>query len=447
MGFFAHCKTLPPKREKLLKTLVFSIIGIAFCCLLLDIITISMEDVQIIKTIHFMVFIILAIWAYNSKIKLAGDIEVSLGYAISFVGAIIFGYETAAPIIFMATITPFLLSLLKAKKIDWVKMLVDAGKNLLIVNLIGILFLLYQHHNFFATLLISLFIPFIFDISITGMIASLCISKIPYKDRYDFMDYLVRNFGIGSRQYLLTPFIGFFIVWAYQTNTTFLLFSIFTAYVVNLQLKNRQEKIEAIRKLTRFAIELIYQYDQTTGSHSDRVHAFTLMICAKLKKSAWFSRMVGLAAALHDLGKIGVSQEIINKAGKPTDEEFEKIKSHTLLTAELVGLLPLIPDCVALWASLHHEKVNGGGYPYGLTGDQIPEASLIIAVADVIDALIAERQYKRGWPIEKVIEAIVQGTGRHFDDKYSRIGAEVLCEIAAKGTARTFMLEKEIIDF
>lgn len=440
------------KKPSMAKATLFAkpVIVLGIICLAINLVNflLSLEGGKV-NFWHLVAFVGLAIWGYSSAIKLAGDAEVSLGYAISFAGVLVFSQDFTGVVIYFAT---FVVGYIRNKQMI-VPHLFNSAKNCLVANMIGVIFIGLQKNsdifsipNIFA-LTLSLLIPFCFDILITGVISSLAASQIPYKDRANFMDYLIRNYGIGSRQYLLTPFVGLFLVWAYKTAPIFLLFSLFTAYVVNLQLKNKQKEIEAIRKLTRFAIELIHKYDETTGGHSDRVHAFSLMICAKLGKNAKITREVGLAAALHDLGKIGVSQATINKDGNLTNEEFEEIKSHASLTAELVRLLPLIPDNIAQWASLHHEKVNGKGYPNGYLGEMIPEAALIIAVADVIDALIADRQYKRGWPIEEVLAVIVQGTGLHFEHKIAIAGAEVLVDIATKGSAQTYILEKDIVDF
>ena len=129
------------------------------------------------------------------------------------------------------------------------------------------------------------------------------------------------------------------------------------------------------------------------------------------------------SAPLHDIGKIQVSDTILNKPGKLTDEEFEIMKTHTTAGAEVIanaikmvsaensGYLNEAMDL----AHYHHEKWNGTGYPCGLKGEETPLSARIMAVADVFDALISKRSYKEGFPFEKAMAIIDEGSGSHFD--------------------------------
>ena len=130
------------------------------------------------------------------------------------------------------------------------------------------------------------------------------------------------------------------------------------------------------------------------------------------------------AAPLHDIGKIAVSDLILNKNGKLTDEEFAIMKSHTTEGGRI--LKKIVHDAGDTFdagylnesiemASYHHEKWDGSGYPEHLKGEEIPLSARIMAVADVFDALIAERVYKKGFPYEKAMSIITEGSGKHFD--------------------------------
>ena len=127
------------------------------------------------------------------------------------------------------------------------------------------------------------------------------------------------------------------------------------------------------------------------------------------------------SAPLHDVGKIVVSDTILNKPGRLTDEEFEIMKSHTLAGQEIlenakgaVSESSYLDEAQRL-AAYHHEKWNGAGYPYGLAGEEIPLSARIMAVADVFDALVSKRSYKEGMPIEKALSIIHDDAGTHFD--------------------------------
>ena len=124
--------------------------------------------------------------------------------------------------------------------------------------------------------------------------------------------------------------------------------------------------------------------------------------------------MIPLASALHDIGKIGIADKILNKPGKLTPEEFEVIKTHSLLGAEMMqnldnfGEQPLLQTAyeIARW---HHERWDGRGYPDGLKGDEIPISAQLVSLADVYDALTSERCYKKAFSHEKAVQMILNG--------------------------------------
>lgn len=124
--------------------------------------------------------------------------------------------------------------------------------------------------------------------------------------------------------------------------------------------------------------------------------------------------MISTASALHDIGKISVPEEVLNKPGRLTDEEFEIIKQHSAIGADMLSDLPFRNDeelvttahDICRW---HHERWDGGGYPDGLSGDEIPISAQVVALADVYDALTSERVYKPAYPHEKAVEMIVGG--------------------------------------
>jgi HD-GYP domain-containing protein (c-di-GMP phosphodiesterase class II) len=127
------------------------------------------------------------------------------------------------------------------------------------------------------------------------------------------------------------------------------------------------------------------------------------------------------SAPLHDIGKISVSDTILNKPGKLTDEEFEIMKTHTTSGAVILDqVIEKVPESGYLTeaknlAEFHHEKWNGKGYPHGLKGEDIPLSARIMAVADVFDALVSERCYKKAFSFEKAMSIIKEDAGSHFD--------------------------------
>ena len=148
-------------------------------------------------------------------------------------------------------------------------------------------------------------------------------------------------------------------------------------------------------------------------------------ICPDVLTNEFISN-VYQSAPLHDIGKIAVSDVILNKPGRLTDEEFAIMKSHTIAGQEIlenaksaVSESSYLDEAQRL-AAYHHEKWDGSGYPYGLAGEEIPLSARIMAVADVFDALVSKRSYKAGFPVEKAFAIIEEGIGTHFDPQVAR---------------------------
>ena len=178
-----------------------------------------------------------------------------------------------------------------------------------------------------------------------------------------------------------------------------------------------------------FMAEVVENRDDNTGGHIKRTAKYVEGIAKQLKKQGLYSDTLTdrymedmvVAAPLHDIGKIHIPDAILNKPGKLTDEEFTVMKTHTtagekLLThakAEL-GEFDYLNLAVKM-AAYHHEWWSGGGYPYGIGGNNIPLCARIMAVADVFDALTSKRSYKNARPLEKAYAIIQEESGTHFD--------------------------------
>jgi putative two-component system response regulator len=156
--------------------------------------------------------------------------------------------------------------------------------------------------------------------------------------------------------------------------------------------------------------------DDITGRHTLRVGALAGLIATRLGLPEEDAKTIRMAAPLHDIGKIGIPDDILLKPGRYEAHEFERMKTHTVIGADIVQdssfeLLKLA-GAIARW---HHEKWDGTGYPDGMRGEDIPLAARIVALADYYDALTHERPYKRAWSLEETIEEIKRQRGRHFD--------------------------------
>ena len=201
-------------------------------------------------------------------------------------------------------------------------------------------------------------------------------------------------------------------------------------YLIDIQKKN--EMIGNMQdSLILVLADMVESRDQNTGDHVKKTAEYTEIIMDEMKKlhlyedqlTDKFVNDVYRSAPLHDIGKISISDTILNKNGKLTDEEFAIMQGHTTAGAEIIDrVMEKVPGSdsgylqeARTMALYHHEKWNGKGYPTGLSGNDIPLSARIMAVADVFDALASDRAYKKAFPFEKAIDIIKESSGSHFD--------------------------------
>jgi HD-GYP domain-containing protein (c-di-GMP phosphodiesterase class II) len=173
------------------------------------------------------------------------------------------------------------------------------------------------------------------------------------------------------------------------------------------------------------------------GGHIDRICAFSQLLARRMQNQPSYVGTVNddfiatltRAAALHDIGKVGISDTILLKPGKLTEDEFEVMKTHARLGGEILrdlmlthGSFPMLEMGVEVALS-HHERWDGSGYPRGLTGESIPLSARIVAIADVYDALTSKRVYKDAWSQEDTLSHLLGCAGTHFDPALVRLFA------------------------
>jgi putative two-component system response regulator len=156
--------------------------------------------------------------------------------------------------------------------------------------------------------------------------------------------------------------------------------------------------------------------DPDTSAHLTRISHYCKIIARHLKLSTEVQELIFDASPMHDIGKLGIPDAILLKPGKLSDEEREVMKAHPAIGADILGHSDSsLMKMGALISLSHHEKYDGSGYPNGLKGEEIPIEGRIIALADVFDALASKRVYKEAWPIDKILQTILEDTGKHFD--------------------------------
>lgn len=187
-------------------------------------------------------------------------------------------------------------------------------------------------------------------------------------------------------------------------------------------------RLEVVRRLGRAA-----EYrDNETGLHILRMSKIAAGLARQAGLSAADCDLILNAAPMHDIGKIGIPDSILRKPGKLDSLEWETMKAHTTIGAEILAghdsdLMRMARD-IALY---HHERWDGSGYPHGLAGEAIPLSARITAIADVFDALTSERPYKRAWPLNEAMAEIERAAGTHFDPALAACFAAIPSEVAA----------------
>ena len=198
----------------------------------------------------------------------------------------------------------------------------------------------------------------------------------------------------------------------------YLMYRSYRLYLGKLEDEKRHaEQVSSLHLQTIEALALaIEAKDHTTHEHLQRVRVYAIEVAKELGLNEAEIEALQAASVLHDIGKLAVPEHIISKPGKLTPEEFEKMKIHPIIGAEILEQVdfpyPVVPIVRA-----HHEKWDGSGYPYGLKGDEIPIGARILTAVDCLDALASDRQYRRALPLDEAMARVAQEAGIAFDPR------------------------------
>ncbi len=203
----------------------------------------------------------------------------------------------------------------------------------------------------------------------------------------------------------------------------------------NTRLFNHQQKmLEEQKKLFESFIDTlatsIDARDKITSGHSSRVRMYSELICEQMNLEPKEREVIKHAATLHDIGKIGIRDSVLQKEGKLTAEEYAHIQQHASITYDILSKIYLSNEYaqVAQIAASHHEKFDGSGYFKKLKGEEIPLGGRILAVADVFDAITSKRHYRDKMPIIEAINIIITGAGAHFDPNIVKYFLSIPCD-------------------
>jgi diguanylate cyclase (GGDEF)-like protein/putative nucleotidyltransferase with HDIG domain len=262
---------------------------------------------------------------------------------------------------------------------------------------------------------------FVFNTVAMSLVISLTEQKKPqkvWKDCYfwSFPYYLV-GAGIAEVVRVLNKYSG------WQTALLIMpaVYIIYRSYRLYLgKLETEKKHVEAMAGLHLRTIEslalAIEAKDHTTHEHLQRVRVYAMELANDLGLSHDETEALRAASVLHDIGKLAVPEHIISKPGKLTKEEFDKMKIHPVVGAEILEQVQFPYPVVPIVRS-HHEKWDGSGYPDGLKGEQIPIGARILSAVDCLDALASDRQYRRALPLDEAMAKVVSEAGKAFDPR------------------------------
>lgn len=277
---------------------------------------------------------------------------------------------------------------------------------------------------------------------------------MPEMDGYEVLDYLqsepkyrdipvifltadndreteVKGFRKGAQDFIVKPFIADIMISRVDRILELSRLQKDLQREVEKQTRTAEERREKVERLSSQIMQTlagtIDAKDKYTKGHSSRVADYAVKIAKKLGKSEKDQKDIYYLGLLHDIGKIGIPDGIINKTTRLTDEEYQIIKTHPIIGAEILQNISELPELV-LGARWHHERYDGKGYPDGLKGAEIPEMSRIIGVADAYDAMTSNRSYRDVLPQSVVRGEIEKGKGSQFDPVFADMMIQLINE-------------------
>jgi putative two-component system response regulator len=248
---------------------------------------------------------------------------------------------------------------------------------------------------------------------------------------------MAKGFTLGAVDYIVKPYyppllikhIGLHLLVESQSKQL----QDYDIKIQNLIRENKNALGDLQQRLLKTVIALVERREEVSGGHVERTRKYVEVLLDVLIKNniyeeiinSWEKEMFLQSTLLYDLGKISIKDSILMKPGKLAKNEYNEMKKHTLMGVKIIEDIKMemhkesaetsVLDYAKLFAGYHHEKWDGTGYPYGLQGSNIPLPGRLMAIADVYDALIIPKSYKKSYTHEEATEIITQGKGTHFD--------------------------------
>ena len=227
--------------------------------------------------------------------------------------------------------------------------------------------------------------------------------------------YENRGFELGCVDYITKPIFPRIVLARVRTHLSL----------------SRASQLEASYRETASMLNIVgYYHDNNKTGHIWRVAAYSHLLAQAIGWNENQATLMEMAAPMHDIGKIGISDEILQKPDKLTDEEWIIMKQHSRIGYDILSKIstPLFQIAAEI-ALNHHEKWDGSGYPNGLVGEEIPESARIVAITDVFDALSMPLSYKEAWSMKSILLTIQESAGSHFDKNLVTTFMDILPQI------------------
>lgn len=385
---------------------------------------------------RFVVYLLFSILVSRLKVKLPGiDGSMSVGFLFILISVVELGFGEA---ILLASVSTFIQSVWHVEKRPQPIHVIFNVTSIALATAAAF----QSYHaladwgvNRIVLLAIAAFTYFVLNTIPVSLVISMTEQKSVKKVFSECYFWSFPYYMVGASISGLCSWLSHQVGWESALLMLPVIYLIYRSYFLYLEkLSDEKRRVEEEKKHVQEMASLhmrtiealalaIEAKDTTTHDHLQRVRIYALELGKLLKITQAEMDALRAAALLHDIGKLGVPEHIISKPGKLTAEEFEKMKIHPIVGAEILERVRF-PYPVAPIVRAHHEKWDGSGYPDGLLGEQIPIGARILSAVDCLDALASDRQYRRALPLDKAMEMVVSESGKAFDPRIVR----VLCQ-------------------
>jgi len=378
---------------------------------------------------RFFCYLAIALLASGLKIQLPGiDGTMSVNFLFILLGVLQMSLPETLLIGCMASLMQCVWS--ARRRPDPIKVIFNVFS--MMANAIALSYFAYHRletvlgHSRPLLLLVTALLFFLANTLPVSIIISLTEGKSPRKVWSECYFWSFPYYLVGAATVYFIDIVDQHIGWQTSFLVLPVIYSVYRSYRLYLaklsaekdQVEIEKRHVEDVAKLHLRTIEAlalaIEAKDHTTHKHLQRVRVYAIEVAKELQFSSGEIEALRAAALLHDIGKLAVPEHIINKPGRLTPEEFDKMKIHPVVGAEILERV-VFPYPVAPIVRSHHERWDGSGYPDGLKGEEIPRGARVLAAVDCLDALASHRQYRPALPLDVAMEKVAEMSGSSFD--------------------------------